>query len=713
MEMQYSEDGFEIGNSAKTIAELNQEYKEAEEVDKLEFSEMRVNLQLVAGDHFMRPGSRFWNRIRESKNITTEQRLKIVKNHIGRIATAYQNFILESNPDVFIQAKQEKEIQHQKAAEQHHSVWTHFKEEHNLARKKFLWCKDYVEVGEAAVKVFWDKSLGRQVGWEPEIDPETGQDAVDPMTGELIQSNRPIMSGGLVFETIHGFDLLRQPGVKAMEDSQYHIIRKMASVKDLLKAWGHDEEKAAFIKESNQDTFRAFSPQGGVAKTKGMTMVREHYYKKCAQYPNGYYYICTELGVLDEGELPFGIYPIHYVGFDELTTSPRAKSKIRQLRPFQIELNRAASKIGEIQITLGSDRVWYQAGSKPSSGATKPGIRENSYVGQAPIIQPGQVGEQYFGYIQQIQQEMYTVADLADLDAEVSGQLDPYTLLFRSAKQKKKFSYYIDKFNEFQVSICKTALQLYKKYAHPSDVIPVIGKNEQVNIEEFKNSSDLLYQITVKPMSDDLETTLGKQITINHYLQYVGTQLKPQDIGKMMRMSPYLNKEIMFKEMTQNYDNLQNDLLSMDRGKYREPNLHDDHKYVIDGLITRMKSADFEFLPPQVQQLYQVKKQAHEKIMAEQAEAVKQAQAGLIPSGGYLVTCDLYVSEPNDPTKTKRVRLPSEAIVDLIKKLEKQGSGQKVLQDMNPQAQAEIAQMITQGGQQASDNGQMQPVFQQ
>ena len=708
MEMQYSEDGFEIGNSVKESSEINQEYKEAEDCDKHEFAEMRVNLQLVAGDHFNRPGSRFWNRTRDNKNLSSDQKLKIVKNHMGRITGAYQNFILESNPDVFISAKQEKETQQQKAAEQHHSVWTHFKEQYNLTRKKFLWCKDYVEVGEVAVKVFWDKSLGRQVGWEAEIDPETGQDLIDPQTGQPVPSQRPVMSGGFAFETIHGFDLLRQPGVKSMEDSQYHIIRKMASVKDLMKAWGHDEEKARFIKESSEDTFRAFMPQGGMAKTKGMTMVREHYFKKCAQYPNGYYYICTSEGVLDHGELPFGIYPIHYLGFDELTTSPRAKSKLRQLKPYQIELNRAGSKVAEIQVTLGSDRVWYQAGSKPSSGATKPGIRENSYVGQAPIIQPGQVGEQYFSYIQQIQQEMYTVADLADLDKDVSGQLDPYTLLFRSSKQKKKFSFYIDKFNEFQVSICKTMLQLYKHYAHPSDVIPVLGKNEQINIEEFKNSSDLLYQISVKPMSDDLETTLGKQITINHYLQYVGTQLKPQDIGKMMRMSPYLNKEIMFKEMTQGFDNLTNDILALDRGKYREPNIHDDHKYVIDGLITRMKEPDFEFLPQPVQELYSVKKQAHEKIMAEQAEAIKQAQAGFIPSGGYLVKCDLYVSDPVDKSKTKRVALPSEAIVDLIKKLEKQGSGQKVLQDMNPQAQAEIAQMMSQ-----DQGGQTQPNFQQ
>ena len=700
----------ENDSNQKSIEQLNALYKEAEAVDKSHFSECRVNILLVAGEHFSREGSRYWRNDREPKSGGPDQKIRITKNHMGRIAKLYCNFILSANPGVVISAKQEKEIQHQKIAEMHSSVAVHLKDKHEMDRKKFLWCKDYIEQGEVAVKVFFDLSLGRQVGWEPVVDeagnpvmdPNSGEVQIDPATGGQVvvnqtplMSDTPIMSGDLVFETIHPFDLLRKAGVKSMEESPFLIIRKMEDVKDLMKKFGKDEEKAKFIKESKNDTFRVFKPDSGWSDTKGMTMVREYYFKPCAAYPEGYYYISTEMGTLAEGVLPYGVYPIHYLGFDEMTTNPRAKSILRQLKPYQVELNKTASKISEIQSTLGSDRVWYQAGSKPSSGASKPGIRENSYTGAPPIVIPGSAGEQYMGYMAQTIAEMYQVADLAEFEKDTDGQLDPYALLFRSMKQKQKFSFYSDKFNGFQIKVWKTALQLYKKYVHPTELIPVIGKNEQVNIEEFKSANDLMYEIKVESMSDDIESKLGKQLSLNHYLQYVGPQLKPEDIGKMIRLSPYLNMEKMFQNMTQDYDNLNNDIISLDRARFSPANKYDKHDYVIAGLISRMKQPDFEFLPPQVQQMYEAKLQQHEQILAQQQEEIKRAQAGFIPSGGYLVTTDFYIENADSTKKPDRARVPSEALDWLIKNLQTQGTGQKMLENIgNTQAIAEIAQMI-------------------
>lgn len=682
----------------KKIADLNELYTNAEGVDKEVFSEMRTNVQLAAGDHYTRAGSRYWNRLRDSRTISPEQKIRLTKNHIGRIARIYQNSILSDGPSVTVSPKQEKEVQHQKAAELHNSVLEHIKHKHNISRKISLWCKDYIEIGEVFTKVFWDPSAGIQVGWEPALDAE-GNPIINPLTGQMEQGDTPAMSGDLIFEGVHAFDVLRDPAVKSMDESPYLILRKMESVKELEKKFGGDEAKLKFIKESSEDTFRVFNNNSTTySKTKGLCMVREYYYKKCAEYPNGYFYITTETGILSEGELPFGIYPVLYLGFDELTTSPRSRSIIKQLRPYQIEINRASSKMAEHQITLGDDKVLVQSGSKPGTGLTQPGVRIVPISGMHPTIIPGRTGDQYLEYIQMQISEMYQIADVAELDKDMNGQLDPYTLLFRSIRQKQKFSFYSEKFGQFIVKVHETALQLFKKYASDHILIPVIGKNEYVNIDEFKNSPDVCWTIKIEPMSDDLETKMGKQLSLNHILQYVGPQLDKKDIGKFLRLSPYLNMEKMFGDMTQDYDNLQNDILALDRGKYPAAKKYDDHEYMTKGLTARMKQPDFEFLPQPVQQAYAAKLNEHEVALAEQQAKIQQAQSGFIPSGGYLVVCDLYVPDPSNPKNSKRVRVPSEALDWLLKKLEIQGSTQLALEQIgNNQAVADIAGMLQPG----------------
>ena len=356
--------------------------------------------------------------------------------------------------------------------------------------------------------------------------------------------------------------------------------------------------------------------------------------------------------------------------------------------------------MAEHQITIGDDKVFYQVGSKPSTGSSTPGVRNATYVGTPPIVVPGRSGDQYAEYISQNIAEMYQIADIAELDKEINGQLDPYTMLFRSIRQKQKFSFYAEKFEQFLVKVHETALNLFKRYATEHIFIPVVGKNERVNMQDFKNSSDIVWEVKIEPMTDDLETKMGKQLTLNHILQYIGPQLDKKDIGKFLRLSPYLNTEKMFQDLTSDYDNAVNDVLALDRGQYPPTQQYEDHDYAVKYLVNRMKQPDFRYLPPQIQQMYEKKKQEHEAAIAIQLQKVKQAESEFIPSGGYLTVCDLYVPAPGNPGKTQRVKIPSEALAWLLKQLETQGTTQQMIQDIgNQQVSADIAGLFTQGQQ--------------
>lgn len=684
----------------KKIEELNQLYSEAEMADQDIFAEQRSNVLLVSGDHYTKKGSKFWNRIRDNRELSEQQKLRLTKNHIQKITKTYVNNIVSFAPGVAIVPANETELQDQKAAELNDSVWQQAKNEHKIKRKTREWADNFINIGEVAVKIFWDPSAGPLKGFEAEMNEDSGQPVTDAQ-GNLVQSNTPVFRGAFQFETVYGFNLLRAPEAKSFSESRVLIIRKMVQTEDLKKKCGGDEDKLRMIQEDRDKTFLVFEgADGGYKMSKGQTLLKEFYFRPCMEYPKGYFYIATESGILWEGELPFGVFPILVGTFEDVPTTPRGRSIIKQLRPYQVEINRAASKMAEHQITLGDDKILIQNGSKVTQSATLPGVRAISYTGMAPTILGGRDGSQYLAYMTGQIQEMYDISNV-DLDSQEkdNGQLDPYTLLFRSLKEKKKYSLYSDKFEQFLTDVCETYLELARNYLPEDMLIPAIGKREFVNVAEFKKQDKLGYKIQVQPQSDDIETKMGKQLVMNHILQYVGNSLDKKDIGKLMRNMPWGNVDESFNDLTMDYDNSVNDILALDRGEMPQMNDADDHLYLVQRLVNRMKQADFRFLDPQIQANYQAFKQQHEQADVAQKQAIKAAQADYIPTGGYMVTCDFYVPDPKDPSNTRRARLPYEAVQWLIQRMEQQGSSLQTLEGVQQGAVADMARMMLQNKQ--------------
>jgi len=160
------------------------------------------------------------------------------------------------------------------------------------------------------------------------------------------------------------------------------------------------------------------------------------------------------------------------------------------------------------------------------------------------------------------------------------------------------------------------------------------------------------------------------------------------------------------KYFTQDYDNIVNDILALDRGEYRPANNYDTHKYIIKHLVSRMKQSDFQYLPDQVKQMYMKKLQEHEQIEGEQMKQIQAAKDGFIPTSGYLVTCDFYVPDPESPGKPKRARVPYESLKWLIERIETQGTKMDELEGLQQGALYDMAKkmlgaQLPQGGQPA------------
>jgi hypothetical protein len=696
-------------NKKHSHEDLEALYVESTQCDQEVFAEQRTALLLIAGEHYNRTRFAFNKRLRDQKDVSEQQKLRLTKNHIQRIVKTYCNNILTMAPGVSVAPKNESEIQDQKAAELHQAVWMDMKDRYKFGELIDDWCDDFVGTGEVAVKIFWDPNKGKIKHYKQKMDgetplyldnegEETKEPALDPVTSQ--PTNRPapgepVYSGEFVYETINGFNLHREASAKDMRKSPYLMFHKMVGV-DELKAAFPDQEKK--IQAGSDETYQVFdAAKGGYRKSENEVLVREWYWRPCHLYPRGYFYIQTKEGILAEGELPGGIFPIIFQPFDKLQTTPRGIGPVKIMRPYQAEINRAASKIAEHQITLGDDKLVFMNGSKPTAGASFPGMRTFHATGGAPIVMAGRDGSQYLAYMQANIEEMYKVMMVQEDTEEKTGQLDPHALLFRAASQKKQFQRYIKRFERFLTEVCLVSLKLAKIHLPDDEIIYAIGKKEQVNISEFKNSDDICYQIKLEPVAEDIETKVGRQLVLNQTLQYVGNKLDKEDIGKIMRAMPYANFEASFDDMTIDFDSVTNDILALDRGDMPQPHEYDNHVYAAKRLAARKRQADFRFLPPPVQANYDRLIGFHEQAEAEKQAAAQAATAGYIPTSGYLVSCDFYMPKPGKPTETQRVRLPSDAVTWMIKKLEAQGTSlQPLLDDGVPSGmRAEIAQKMS------------------
>ena len=703
--------------SEHDLASLEALYVEADQVDKAIFAEMRSNLLLVAGEHYQKVNASFFQRVRDAQDIPEQTKIRLTKNHIQKITKIYTSNILSAAPGVTVMPKNETELQDQKQAEMNESVWADGKERHNLGDLIDEWGDDYTGIGEIGTKLFWDKTAGKVKAYEQKMS-ETGQplflDAQGNEVSEPVspdgQPNKPApgnpqYTGEFVFEPIYGFNLLRSPYAKTMKSSPYLILRKMADLGDLTVQFPDVADK---IKESVDETVMVFDAQRASygRATNKQAMVKEIYFRPCKQYPKGFFYIWVREAILAKGGLPGGLFPIVHQIFERIQTSPRGRSPIKTMRPYQVEINRAASKMAEHQVTLGDDKLLIQNGTKISAGVALPGVRSINYTGMEPGILAGRDGSQYLQYMQAQIAEMYQVMDVEELAAEQKdGNIDPFALLFKSASQKKKFNRYVKRFESFLKELCTLYLELAKIHLPDDALIYATGRKELVNIAEFRKSVPLCYEVRVEAQSEDVESKLGKQMMLNHALQYVGNKLDKEDIGKIMRAMPYANAEESFSDLTLDYDSGTNMILALDRGEPPVLTEYDNYVYLIKRLVSRMRQADFKFLDPDIQQTYEGVVNQMQGLEAERVQKLQMAEQGFIPTGGYLVPCDVYVSDPTNPLKTRRARIPYQAVEWLIKKLETQGSSLDQLEKMNEGAQVGIAEKLPQQPQAGAPNG--------
>jgi hypothetical protein len=715
-----------------SIGELNKLYQDGESADSSMFAEMRSNILLYSGDHYKRITEKLNQRLKDSK-INESVKLKLTKNHVQVVCKHYINSITAEMPGVQFVPFNQNELRDQKEAELSQSVWKAAEEQQKMEQKIEDLATNFAVIGEMAAKVYFDPSKGKFKGYNQAVD-EAGaplfEDAAGNVTVDatdaLGQPLKPkagedaVFTGQLAIEPLLPFNIIRKAGVEKLEDSPFLCIRNMqqkSEVKAMLTQISDKnerEEKERMINTSGKDQFKVFdATTGEYNDSKDQVMLKEYYFRPCPDYPEGYFYITTEAGIMFEGALPYGIFPIETEIFDKFPATPRGRSIIKPIRGPQSNINMLASKKYEHIITMSDDKVITFQGSKMTKGAQWAGIREFAVNGNmAPTVLPGRAGEQFESSLISEVQELYKLANIDYVLEEKSDQ-DPHAQIYRSLRQRRKYAIYVKKFERFLSNVAILHHKLAQRYLPDDELIKAVGKREAINIAEFRNIAEDGFNVKAKPMSNDIDSMMGKNLNIMSVLQYIGKDL-PQNVkGKMLRAMPFLNDDMMFSDLTLDDENIDSDILALDRGEQRPAQEGDNHELYVARLSHRMKQSDFRMLPPQVQQMYQQFKDAHMQAMAMQVQKLKEQEASFIPSGGGMSKVDIFGQDG------KRIVLPIESIQWLIKQLEAQGTGQKQLQQLDQNSQMQVLekaqqlQPTPQQQPQQSFGGMPQPPLQQ
>lgn len=687
------------------IDELNRVFSAGETCDSALFSEMRTNVLLHIGEHFKNTSEKIIGRLSGSA-LSEEQKLKLAINHIQCVTKIYKNNLLAMIPNVHFAPKNEKENGDVKDAELSQSVWEHLSDQMNFKEKRNDFLDSFSVIGEMIAFVYWDKTKGKFLGMRQETGddgellynhPVFGKvtDSVDEMGMPLepSASDDAVFSGEMCLDQIYPPNLIRPENTEKLSEAEWLCVRKNVSVstaRALIETLPKEEyeKKEKFISASSSTTQTVLDGNRAIyTDEKGKCELRYYYFRKSPVYPEGYYYITAGSdGILLEGTLPGGIFPIITEKFDDIPTSPRGRSIIKPLRPIQIEINRMASARAMNSINFQDTKVFLHSGTKMTNGERVGGMRKFYINGPMPEVKEGSAAVQQF--TESIGDAVKTMYQLANLDYENQSDqsTDPTSIIYRSKAQQKKYTLYAQKVERFFANIAQTTIELAKIYLEDNEVIRAVGRSEAINIPEFKMSNQAGIRVKALPVSGDPDDLFLKHLTINQALQY-GGDLPPHIRQMLITELPFLNKDHIAKDLTLTITNIESDILALDRGEFRQAFPDDDHALYIQKLRSRTKSADFRMLNPQIQQMYQQKIQQHEEMQADQIQKMKAMEESFIPNGPPFVKCDLYENvkgaDGKLTNKVVKAVYPMGALLWLRSKLDAQGQTQAMLESLN------------------------------
>ena len=666
--------------------------------DKPYAAEVRRNLRAVNGLFYTNrnqnenrygDGGRLPNILNNIDN--SEQRVQISLNQITRVSEFFQALIISHAPIGKAYGANKDERQDIKAAEISNHVLDHINQICNFPALRDQIGETFINAGEGACKIYFDPDKGHLVRTD--------------------ENGRGIFSGDITMEPILPFNLLMDPMVDSPDESKWFAIKKIIHVNDLKNLIGpekFEELKLEFrnvdgTPELNREGFRVLDTSMEVAELNNHLIMFEVYFRPCPDYPMGAYFYVCENQILFSGELPGGIFPICIGRCHIIPTSPRGRAGfINRAIPYQANFNRAHSKMVEIQAALGDTKILVQNGSTIGADSIMaPGVRaftfETSAPGEAPVVLEERTGESYISYIKELKMSMDESLSIRDFVGSQGSESDKImSIAVASLKHKRRYAPIINRFDKLVVDIQNTALELARHHYEDGKIIKMAGRQEAVNISEFKGVDRNTFSINIKPSVEDADSSLLKSLEVRDAFQYI--QDDSVDKAALLKELPFLSKMTSVNSLSNKSKTAENKILALDRGEKVTPIKYEDYKYILDKLIVRVSEPDYKFLDQSIKDNYAEAINLYQDMIAETERRAKMAEKGPYTTSGPMDKLPIWIKDPQTG-KVIQMRAPTMAIYEFAQALEEQKFNMQnmAMAVSNDEARAEIGERQAQG----------------
>lgn len=192
--------------------------------------------------------------------------------------------------------------------------------------------------GHAYIQVLWDPTLGK-----PMFDPDDGS-----LVG---------YEGDVRFEVLNCLEIFPDPLAKTIDDCQWLVKAKVRKLEYFKEKYpdrgGAVKEETAWLMSSMYDLKANSLTAVGIVGASTQDQMRDsaietvYYEKRSKDYPNGRMIVSASGILLEDKDLPVGMFDI--VKFDDMLIGGRynSESVITHLRPIQDQYNITRTKMSE------------------------------------------------------------------------------------------------------------------------------------------------------------------------------------------------------------------------------------------------------------------------------------------------------------------------------------------------------------------------------
>lgn len=613
-----------------------------------------------------------------------EHRVKRVENHI---ITRVRKVVAKATSDTVhleaIPMSDDRDDLHSAEAGsallQHHQYAQDFP---TLDERALKWA---ITCGKGFYKIMWDPEGGdlvREVRTKmvempvedeiglPQIDPETRNPVTERVeVPEIGDDGLPIVDrfhlGEIVVDVCSPFEVYPIGRGDRIQDRHVtgvlHVV--LRSVRHIERQYGKRVKPEENLKGTG-DVFRDMSEQlstviTGAHNTQNETqeksaLVLEYWEKPCDEYPEGRLIVVAGNKVLKNGPMPYKHGRLPFVEIEEFSVPGRfwPTSMVEQAIPIQKEINVIASKIEENIRVLTFPKIldFVGSGMKDSQWNNEAGekITINSRAVAPEIMQmPGLPSDVYERKLElkELLDDLFAAHEVSRAQAP-QGVKSGVALSFLMEQDDTQHGPLYRSYHRAREECGRQILNLAQQFYDEPRKLKILGQNKKWRLQDF-NASDLsgVADVRVRQRSGVPQSRAGALEQTMNLLQIAPWYYNDPSTGQPDWAR--LSEDLQRSDVRQIYERVQIDKEHAERENTRmrqgqppnphnqqsplAPNFYDNHQAHFRAHAEFMKTAEYDELPPQVQQVFQQHLQMHGKIVSTQMAGAQGQQQGQPP----------------------------------------------------------------------------------